>query len=168
MHFSPAVWATQIWFVCWRPRRDLTCARTLPLHPNPGNPSHLVQTLPTWETREDVSRWELLGYSSCSKFWMVKMDSPLHLKGTYLIYSNLCAKYGGWNCMSNIEVEFMKVCPSSVSFFFLLYYLTDRWENTRKQGGSIAYRAFLVCTAFSLGKYLCTLITSPLNLSFYH
>lgn len=96
--------------------------------------------------------------------------SSLHLKGTYLVYGSLCAKYGGWNGMSNIEVEFMKVCPSSVFFVFLLYYLTDRWETIRKQGVSIAYSStyFLVCTAFSLGKYLCTLITSPLNLTFYH
>lgn len=94
----------------------------------------------------------------------------LSLMGTYLVYSSLCAKYSGWNCMSNTEVEFMKVCPNSVFFFFLLYYWTDRWENIRKQGGSIAYSSayFLVCTAFSLGKYLCTLITSPLNLPFYH
>lgn len=91
----------------------------------------------------------------------------LPLKGTCLVYSNLRAKYGGWNCMSNVEAELMKVCPSSVFFFFLLYYLTDRWENIKKQGSSIAYSALLVCTAFSLGKYLRTLITSPLNLSFY-
>lgn len=92
----------------------------------------------------------------------------LPLRGTYLVDGNLSAKYDGGNCKSDTEAEFMKVCPSSIFFFFLLYYLTDRWENTRKQGGSIAYRACLVCTAFSLRKYLCTLITSPLNLSFYH
>lgn len=42
--------------------------------------------------------------------------SSLHLKGTYVVYKNLRAKYDGWNCMSNIEVESTKVCPALSSF----------------------------------------------------
>lgn len=95
------------------------------------------------------------------------------VSGIYSVYSNSGAKCGGCNCLSDIEVKwiyqnFIPALSSVSSWYITWVYMTDRWENIRKQGGNIGYRAFLVCTAFSPGKYLYTLIESPLNLSFYH
>lgn len=150
-----------------------------PLTSEPWDTSNLGQSLPTWKARKDAGRWEPLSDPPHSKFWQVKMKSLYSsqgftlLSGTYSVYSNFCAKCGGCNCTSDIEVKwiyenFVPALSSVFSCYITWVYMTDRWENIRKQGDNIGYRAFLVRTALSLGKYLYTLITSPLNLSFYH
>lgn len=77
------------------------------------------------------------------------MESPLYSlqgftlsSGTCSVYSNLCAKCGGCNCMSGIEVKriyenFLPALSSVSSCYITWVYVTDRQENIREQGDNI-------------------------------
>ena len=146
--------AAQVRCVCWWPGGEPACVRTLPSPPNPGRTSNSGQTLPTWKAREDAGGWECLSDPPHSRFGKWKWSLVFYssqdftfLSGTYPVCSNLGARCGGCNCPSDIEVKwiyenFVPALSSVSSCYITWIYVTDRWENIRKQGDNIGYRSF--------------------------